>query len=698
LGFQTRRTKDRFELVGITREQIEKFSTRTKIIEKVAAEKGITNKAEIAKLATLTRHSKAKGLNEKEQYEHWKNRLSKDEFKTLFKLQGLPKKPKQKISAKKAIERSLEHHCERNSAFKEKDVLAYALKTSYGDLLPKDVQKALSEREDIIKAELDVVPYITTRRMLKEERNLVMAAANGKGKYVAFHPTYNPKQSFLNQQQTKAISQVLNSRDFITGIKGAAGVGKSTIISELVKAHMEKGKQLFCLAPSSQAVSVLKEKGYQADTIAGFLKKEQFHQELHGQTILVDEGGMVGTKQFNELIAIGQKQNMRYLVSGDTAQHAPPAQYGDAMRHLMEKAQINTAHVNTIVRQKNKALKSVVGSLSKGKTLDGFQKLEKMGSVKEVQDRDKRLEKIADDYVQAVIDKKTALVISPTHAENDLINENIRKKLKQKKLITGKERTFTSLRSLSFTKDQKKDLQNYEEKQIIRFLNNAKGNYRGGVTYTIIKEKKSGVLKIKHPKTGQQLPLPLEHNELFDVFKARDIQLAKGDVIRATANTKTIEGTKINNGNSYTITGFTRSGDIKLNNKKTLQKDTGHIRYQMSDTSHASQGKDADRVIVSVSDLSFSAASREQFYVSVSRGKEQATIYTSNRQELKKSIQKTEQRVSAQDIEEVHRKRFLQRQQRKSYDEFNRTKSPERKKERLSPSYSSKPVIPFNRE
>ena len=47
---------------------------------------------------------------------------------------------------------------------------------------------------------------------------------------------------------------------------------------------------------------------------------------------------------------------------------------------------------------------------------------------------------------------------------------------------------------------------------------------------------------------------------------------------------------------------------------------------------------------------SFPASNRRQFYVSVSRGKKQATIYTNDKDELLAAVRKSDERLSATEL------------------------------------------------
>ena len=77
-------------------------------------------------------------------------------------------------------------------------------------------------------------------------------------------------------------------------------------------------------------------------------------------------------------------------------------------------------------------------------------------------------------------------------------------------------------------------------------------------------------------------------------------------------------------------------------------------------TSHASQGSTVDKVFIGQSSQSFPASSQRQFYVSVSRGKKQALVFTDSKKELLKAIDRPDQPLSATELmERYHRKPSL---------------------------------------
>jgi hypothetical protein len=68
-------------------------------------------------------------------------------------------------------------------------------------------------------------------------------------------------------------------------------------------------------------------------------------------------------------------------------------------------------------------------------------------------------------------------------------------------------------------------------------------------------------------------------------------------------------------------------------------------------TSHAAQGKTVDEVLVVASSLSFAAVSQEQFYVSISRARERARIYTDDAELLGRRVEDSHSRKAAVELE-----------------------------------------------
>ena len=78
----------------------------------------------------------------------------------------------------------------------------------------------------------------------------------------------------LGEDQRRSVLHVVNTGDRITGIRGLAGTGKTTVLRELAIACTGAGiGPLFC-APTAGATDVLRKEGFNAVTLQGLVPVE----------------------------------------------------------------------------------------------------------------------------------------------------------------------------------------------------------------------------------------------------------------------------------------------------------------------------------------------------------------------------------------------------------------------------------------
>jgi hypothetical protein len=95
------------------------------------------------------------------------------------------------------------------------------------------------------------------------------------------------------------------------------------------------------------------------------------------------------------------QQNCRLIVTGDTRQHHS-IQWGDALRILERSGVIAQAVLTQIYRQRIPGLREAIEDLSKGRTPEGFDKLDKFGVIQEIADDASRLAAIAEKQIDAL--------------------------------------------------------------------------------------------------------------------------------------------------------------------------------------------------------------------------------------------------------------------------------------------------------
>lgn len=647
-GYTISRTKQNWELKGISQEAIKEFSQRTKQIEEFAIKRDITDAKQKAELGAKTRQKKDKKLSWNELTEQWNKRLN-DEDKEGFN--NLKKQSTKKEDLNYMIKETALNVFERKSVIEDLRFKALVMKRAVGQYKPKEIEKAISEM-DFINNKFNGKNYLTTKKIVTEENAMLEFAVKGKGCYKPFTTEHQLTVDFLNSQQKEAIKHIHHSRDTVTIIEGGAGVGKTTLMKEVVYGIEKNGKNVIPLAPSAQASrGVMRNEGFNnADTIARFLIDKEMQKKAKNNVIWIDEAGMVGTRTMAQIFKIAETNKTRVILTGDSRQHSS-VERGDAMRLLKEKGAIKSPKVTEILRQKG-AYKKAVSDISNGDILDGFYQLSKLGAIETVKD-DERYKKLANDYIEIREAKKKVLVIAPTHAEGKKVTDEIRASLKKSGLLAKKEMKITALKNLHLTEGEKKDILSYEKGIILQTIQNIPQIKRGSkfeVTGNV-KENKIELINTE----GETTFVDTLYSNRFNLYQPQDINLAQGDKIRITQNgfaQRNDKKLRLDNGSIHEIKEVSTKGNIILKNGATIQKDYGHISHGYVVTSHASQGKTVNTVLVAQSSQSFTASNAKQFYVSVSRGKEKVKIYTDNKEDLLKSIKNDTKRLGASELQE----------------------------------------------
>jgi conjugative relaxase-like TrwC/TraI family protein len=669
LGYGIERDGNSFRLAGIARETEKKFSRRTGIIEAAAERLGITDAKAKGRLGARTREKKNEYQPSlRDLRMEWAERLDHGERDSIS--QARRGRQTTSLSAKEAMDYALSHCFERGSAIPEKRLLQTALTQGVGAANVNEVKEQLA-REDVIRRERLGQRWITTKAVLKEEIDMIDFVREGRGR---FRRLGGPKPARLDpelsKEQRTAATVILNSSDRVTALKGGAGTGKTRMMQATVKAIEASGKKVFTFAPSAEASrGVLRSEGFDnAETVERLLIDPKKQREVHGGVIWVDEAGLLSVKDMKRVMDVAKEQDARVVLSGDSGQHAGVYR-GDALRILENDSGLKTATLSEIRRQTNENYREAVAAISHGDTLRrdgrtgieaGFDKLDKMGAIVEV-DGDGRYEQIAKDYARITSEYKgkklkTALVISPTHAEGEKVTQAIRQELKSQGKVTGPERKILSLKSLNLTEAQRGDALEYAPGLVVQFHQNARG-FKRGERITVLGENDKASVKIARAD-GTEDVLPLREAGKFQLYEQGDLTLAKGDKIRMTQNgfalgKKAVLGRdkkQVNNGATYEVEGFTREGDIKLSNGYVLPKNYGGLAHGYVLTSHASQGKTTDVALIALGSESFSAASREQFYVSISRGREAVRLYTDDKEAMRDAIKESGARLSATEL------------------------------------------------
>ena len=670
MGFNIERDGKFWTIEEIEKSTLKKFSNRTEEIEEYAKEKGISTAKGKDAIGQKLRGQKIGGLTKEHLHENWWDRLNTNEREILDNLlenSGGDDPNSPKLEASECLDYAISHMLERQSVAPLTRIKETALRFGVGHISPDELDKAIEQRSDLIRVEKDGREMATTENILKEEKVITKFTKNGYASQEKLNPSYEigkvkdyktGAEFELAEEQKQVVSKLLDSRNRIMAVEGKAGTGKTTAIATLIDGIEKGGSHAICLAPTADAAyDTLKKDGEayncesmkNAHTLARYFVDESLWEKSKGAVLLVDEAGLLSVEDMHTLYAFAHAHDNRVVLIGDTSQHTS-VNRGDAYRILQSEAGLKPLQLDNIRRQKGE-YKEAVNSISKGNIIEGYDKLDELEFITQESDDEIRYRTLATKYSEAVENKESVLAVSPTHVEGSKVTEAIREKLKEDGHIAKQEKTLTRYQNLHLTEAERSDIYNFLEGQMIRFQQNAKGEYgaiKKGEQFTVSDTDKENVW-IKDNE-GNKQALNLEQASRFNVYEEKDISLSKGDKIRITEGGKSKDGRRIYNGSIHEVSGVNRQGDIVLSNGRVLDHERGNFDYGYVTTSHASQGKTVDHVLIAQSSEYSGATSSEQFYVSVSRGKKSVEIFTDDKEALREQIQNSHQRLSATEL------------------------------------------------
>ncbi len=272
--------------------------------------------------------------------------------------------------------------------------------------------------------------------------------------------------------------------------------------------------------------------------------------------------------------------------------------------------------------------------------------LEAAGVIHELEEGSERLEAIAGQHLAAIREGMSSLVVAPTHAECRAIAERVRKQLKAVGLVGLEDREVTRLARLNLTEAQRRDPISYHAGQVVDFHRRARGGFKSGEKWLVIRRDENSVIVSRN---GKEARLPIVQANAFELYSAQTMTLAPGDSVRITKNFR-CGATRFTNNELCRVTSIDDAG-IRLEDGRLIRTaEALHLDQGIAVTSHASQGKTVDQVIVSAPVSSFSQVNQAQFYVSMSRARRVMHLYTDSKAALKEAVMRPSQRLSPAEL------------------------------------------------
>ena len=391
------------------------------------------------RLGATSRRHKRDDVTLEECREYWDSLHSPEEAQAVDAVIESAKQgrnPRPVNLTDRAVAFALRHHSEQESCIRWEELAATAMERSMGGGSPHDIERE-ARRQGILISDIDGKRMATTAELRAEERYLADTALLGLGDVAAVGVVPELTRAMaggkrLNDGQWQAACGLLASENRINLVEGPAGAGKSSMLAKYDEGMRKAGQKPTYLATTGKAAELLADAGFAAQTLARFLVDDRMQMAAKGGRVVVDEVSMLGHKDAVRLFRLAEKLDLKLVLMGDPMQHGSVGR-GAIMRLLKEFGRTVPFVVTEILRQKGAEdgrYLTAATQLSQGNTTEGFDTLDAIGWVREIADDTDRYRHIAADVLQAQDDKKSCLVVCPTHAESARLTATIRHELR----------------------------------------------------------------------------------------------------------------------------------------------------------------------------------------------------------------------------------------------------------------------------
>jgi ATP-dependent exoDNAse (exonuclease V) alpha subunit len=273
----------------------------------------------------------------------------------------------------------------------------------------------------------------------------------------------------ISSQQEDAV-KVLCADKAVTVLVGRAGTGKTTsVLKPVVALHQGAGFKVMGMALAAEAAKNLAvETGCKAETISYYTYRwkqipqleaalatdklsdkernkalrdlESYQKTLPTKdtVIIVDEAGMVGTKDWYQLVSMAYATGAKLIVCGDDHQYKA-IDAGDVFRKSIELADAKgcMAEVSYIFRQTPDWMKQASMDLAQLETTTALMAYENKGYVREAETASEMVTLMARDYVEKIKNNCThsGVVLTSTNDTRLDLNKEIREQLQAQGLL-----------------------------------------------------------------------------------------------------------------------------------------------------------------------------------------------------------------------------------------------------------------------
>ncbi|MUZ76192.1 Ti-type conjugative transfer relaxase TraA [Agrobacterium vitis] len=300
-----------------------------------------------------------------------------------------------------------------------------------------------SERKDAETGEVLKARY-STREMVETESGMMQAAerlhqAQNHGvdrRHVAraigrqdeaIQKSSGDVSARLSAEQRQAIEYVTGP-ERIAAVVGFAGAGKSTMLAAAREAWEAQGYKVHGAALAGKAAEGLEESsGIQSRTLASWSRgwENEKHQLGRGDVFVIDEAGMVGSRQLAHFIGEAEQRGAKIVLVGDH-QQLQAISAGAPFRILAER--LGHVELSEIRRQREGWQREASVAFATHRTAEGLAAYRDNGNISFAETGDEARAAIVQDYLADREQRPDGTRVAMAHRRADVraINDAIR--------------------------------------------------------------------------------------------------------------------------------------------------------------------------------------------------------------------------------------------------------------------------------
>lgn len=477
-------------------------------------------------------------------------------------------------------EKVLSHVTTHKATFTVRDIDRYLEKGGLDEVERLEVRSAILDRADLVALEGD---RYSIQAILDQEQAVLVHAnkLNTSGGFaVGRAASFDATESRTMDAEQLEAFKVATRANGIAIIQGRAGTGKSYTMGAIRDAYEAEGYRVVGLAPTNTVAADMRADGFkEGRTIASEMLRQQNEREVWGRRtiVVVDEMGMVSTRDMKRLLARAEAAGAKVIGFGDDRQ-LQSVERGGMFPLLAERA--SSAELKSVRRQEQDWMREASAAAADGNIAAAVSAYDRRGNVLWSVDLDKARAELVQDWKAATESTgDMAAVYASTNAQVQVLNAELRLARQELGQLGTVSHTF------EVEKREEKHTVMLSENDRIIFTSSVRDratglDLRNGEAGTVLKIEDGRVTVRTDGDSGRIFTFDAAENRGWDLGYASTVYKSQG---RTKGQAWALHDSKFAWNSSTAYVGLTRHKiDFRLYASREMAKNAQHLGWQMN--------------------------------------------------------------------------------------------------------------------